>query len=110
MSRVNYFAAPIDCPHCGRCVRIAFEADIGVLDLTVFELGELVILTVPPQGKAIGPAVYVDWERPFWAVGFGICPNCKKDVTARIVIRDRRFAAANPTRENLDTFAWGQLA
>jgi hypothetical protein len=109
MSKVNYFSAQTTCPHCDRSGVIHFEADIGVLDLSTFEIGDLVIKSVPPEGRPIGPALDVEWERPFWAVGFGTCPQCRQDVVARIEIRDRRFSAAQPTLDTLDTFAWGYL-
>src|SRR5262245_24749912 len=110
MSKVNYFSAEIRCPRCGKLGIVHFEADIGVLDLSAFEIGDLVIKTVPPEGRPIGPDIDVEWERPFWAVGYGTCPHCREDVKARIEIRVRRFAAARPTLEHLGLFAWGYLA
>ena len=46
MSKVNYFVAQITCPHCGQPGVVYFEADIGILDLSTYQIGDLVIATV----------------------------------------------------------------
>lgn len=115
MSQINYFSASAECPYCQSVATMAFESDVGVLDYEVFELGDLVIKSVPllpthgKHPKPIGPSVDVHWERPFWAVGLAQCPNCHRDVVARVEIRDRRFSAVHPTLEDLDLFSWGAV-
>jgi hypothetical protein len=94
---------------------MTFESDIGTLEYDDFEIGDIVIKKVPllpKRGKhpvPIGPALDVDWDRPFWAVGFSDCPMCGHHVVARVEIRERRFSAACPTLDDLGIFAWGPL-
>jgi hypothetical protein len=108
----NAFFAKVECPHCHAISRVEFQALIGVLVYESFEIGDVVIKTVPPEPTdehPVGPSVECIWERPFWATGKGWCPACHDELTARIEIRERRFSEARPTLEALDLFAWGSL-
>lgn len=116
MARTNYFSATITCPTCHVEQVVDFEADIGTLDNDVFQIGDQVLKTVPPRptrsGKnriPVGPAMDVDWQRPFWAVGVARGEACGHEVVARIHVRDARFTAAIPTLDPLDVVAWGYL-
>jgi hypothetical protein len=115
MVQTNYFSTPAECPYCHLGATMVFESDIGVLGYEVFDVGDLVIKSVPlfpahaKHHKPVGPSLNVDWDHPFWAVGLARCPSCNRDVVARVEIRDRRFSAARPTLEELDLFAWGPV-
>lgn len=92
-----------------------FESDIGELRYDDFEVGDVVIRSVPllpKRGKhpvPIGPAIDVDWNRPFWAVGFSECAACGHQVVARIEVREQRFSAVKPTLDEIGVMAWGVL-
>ena len=108
----NAFIAKVECPHCHVKSRVEFQSLIGVLAQESFEMGDIVIKTVPPEPTdehPLGPSVECVWEQPFWATGQGWCPECYDALTARIEIRERRFSEARPTLEVLDLFAWGYL-
>jgi len=116
MARTNYFSATVTCPTCHVEQAVDFEADIGVIENAVFQIGDRVVTTVPPVPKragknriAVGPAIDVDWQRPFWAVGVAVGRACGHEVVARIHVRDGRFTAAVPTVEPLDVLAWDYL-
>jgi hypothetical protein len=115
MSQTNYFHIVARCTSCQSEAPMSFESDIGVIEYHDFDIGDIVIKStplVPRRGKhpkPIGPALDVDWDRPFWAVGLARCPTCGHTVTARIEIRERRFFAVTPTLDEIDVFAWGYL-
>ena len=56
-------ALPIVCPHCGQSAEVYFEADIGVFDLSIYAVGDLVIKTIPPDRK---PWLRVTNRVPGW--------------------------------------------
>ena len=116
MSRFNWFHATVTCPHCGTVVRLAFQADVGVLKWDDFEIGDLVIKEVPllprteKHARPIGPSLDIDVERPFWAAGLEECPNCKRNIHARIEICDRRFSRVQVSSTPLGLFDYGQIS
>jgi hypothetical protein len=110
MAIFNYFVARVPCPICGTVADLHFQADIGVLRLDGYNIGDVVVHDASPGEKVrIGPDPTVDWLRPFWAAGLARCPLCVKDVTARIEIRSARYTAAVIDRDLTDLFAWGYL-
>lgn len=109
MSRSNRFHAHVICPKCTAEDRVVFEALIGDVQYLDFEVGDLVIATVPPLGRWIGPSESCPWDRAFWAAGAGRCIRCGAIIDARIEVRLRHFHAVHVVEEPLDEDAWGPL-
>lgn len=110
MALFNYFVATVACPSCGTEGQYSFQADIGVLGLHTYQIGDRVRHELEPRERApVGPDPGCDWTRPFWAVGLDVCRACRATVRARIEIRDSRFDAAVPDASIRDDFAWGYL-
>jgi hypothetical protein len=110
MGRFNYFLAQAECPFCHWAGPLDFQSNVGVLDWTSYKVGESVLGSDSLNTKLPrGPSASCDYSRPHWSVGIGRCPQCGKQVTARIEVRDGVFNAAVVERDLTDLFAWGYL-
>jgi hypothetical protein len=110
MSQFNEFYAPIECPYCGDNVKVRFQANIGALDLKVFNLSEQVV-DIPAE---LAPSIFGEGPEEhnidFWAYGMGDCPVCKHYLWVKVNIRSKRFESVTLINDiPIDMYGWGLL-
>lgn len=109
--QLNEFFADVECPYCHAEKRISFRAPIGTVGHEPYEVGDLVVESLPLGDTAQAPtesSPECKCERR-WRAGFGMCPTCSRQLAARIEIRHLRFHAVRPTLETLALFDSGPI-
>lgn len=110
MGRFNDFHADVLCPSCGKGVAVAFQADVGALDWSYYQVGDLIALKADKRAP-IGPEPDAwDGHRSLWGWALGHCPACRANLDAKVFVVDGHYAGARlwPDRATGDP-EWGYL-
>lgn len=111
MGRYNLFIAEGTCPHCHHSTVFHFQADIGRLEWTTFELGDDIMSPPATMGSPVfGPDPdALHSGRDLWAAGLERCPSCHLYVHARINIRSGKYHSCEITSSSNELYEWGFL-